>query len=99
MKEVNSGIELEKFLDALTQRKAKPDDWVQMSLRALHEIIETHRQQERERIIEEIRVTPNDVLEVGNHYWDNDYYPTQEEISNMAFVWEKKLKDIIKNLK
>ena len=51
MKEVNSGIELEKFLDALTQRKAKPDDWVQMSLRALHEIIETHRQQERERII------------------------------------------------
>ena len=48
MKEVNSGIELEKFLDALTQRRAKPDDWVQMSLRALHEIIETHRKKERE---------------------------------------------------
>jgi len=45
--------EVEEFLVNLHKNK-EPDEWIQIEIKTLHEMIEKGKQQERERIIGEI---------------------------------------------
>ena len=48
---------------------------------------------ECEKKLKKIKLDHNDIIDVGEHYWDGDYIPTLTEAINLSKILNKKIED------